>query len=270
MTLTIPHTIANEQVADGNKLGANFAAISTWATATDTAIASTTATGVIQMFADGVIPSGYILCDGRAVSRSTYAALFALVGTRYGAGDGSTTFNVPNMKGRVPVGLDAAVSVVNALGKVGGSRDSIIPNHTHPLTGTAASAGAHDHTVDINHNHGAFNASVNPPSTTVAFSGGGAAGGKIRYWSNKGVPDSGTADLLVTNGGTGDMTVSVDIAAFNASIDVPALGATTATTVSGGAHTHSVSGTTSNPTGGVAVTDTNMQPFLVLNFIIKT
>lgn len=52
--------------------------------------------GVIQMFAGTVAPSGYLLCDGNAVSRSTYSALFAVIGTNYGVGDGSTTFNLPN------------------------------------------------------------------------------------------------------------------------------------------------------------------------------
>lgn len=52
--------------------------------------------GVIVPFAGTTVPAGYLLCDGSAVSRTTYAALFAAIGTTYGAGDGNTTFNLPN------------------------------------------------------------------------------------------------------------------------------------------------------------------------------
>jgi|SRR5581483_1365963 len=66
--------------------------------------------GTIIMYAGGTTPSGWLLCDGSAVSRSTYQALFAAIGTTYGAGDGSTTFNLPNFQAqgatamRVPAG----------------------------------------------------------------------------------------------------------------------------------------------------------------------
>lgn len=67
----------------------------------DTMIANAVAlaepTGSIKPFAGTTIPNGYLLCDGSAVSRTTYAALFAVIGTTYGSGDGSTTFNVPNL-----------------------------------------------------------------------------------------------------------------------------------------------------------------------------
>jgi microcystin-dependent protein len=62
-------------------------------------------TGVIQMFANGTPPTGWLNCDGSAVSRTTYAALFAVVSTLYGTGDGSTTFNVPDFRGRVAIGV---------------------------------------------------------------------------------------------------------------------------------------------------------------------
>lgn len=60
--------------------------------------------GEMKIFGGGAAPSGYLLCDGSAVSRTTYADLFAAIGTRWGAGDGSTTFNVPDMRSRVPMG----------------------------------------------------------------------------------------------------------------------------------------------------------------------
>ena len=75
----------------------------------DTMIANAVAlaepTGSIKPFAGTTIPDGYLLCDGSAVSRTTYAALFAVIGTTYGSGDGSTTFNLPNLSdGRVAAG----------------------------------------------------------------------------------------------------------------------------------------------------------------------
>src|SRR5215467_6824657 len=87
-------------------------------------------------------PLGWILCDGAAISRTTYAALFAVIGTTYGVGDGSTTFNLPNCKGRIPVGFDSGQTEFNALGKTGGEK-------THTLT--VAELATHDHTIAHTH-----------------------------------------------------------------------------------------------------------------------
>ena len=57
-------------------------------------------TGIISLFAGSTAPRGYLVCDGSAVSRDDYSALFAVIGTTYGAGDGSTTFNLPDLSGR--------------------------------------------------------------------------------------------------------------------------------------------------------------------------
>jgi microcystin-dependent protein len=62
-------------------------------------------TGTIQMFAGAAAPSGWLMADGTAVSRTTYASLFAVCGTTYGAGDGSTTFNLPDFRGAAPAGV---------------------------------------------------------------------------------------------------------------------------------------------------------------------
>lgn len=63
--------------------------------------------GVYVPYGGSSAPTGWLLCDGSAVSRSTYAALFAAIGTAYGPGNGTTTFNVPDMRGRSPVGAGA-------------------------------------------------------------------------------------------------------------------------------------------------------------------
>ncbi len=87
-------------------------------------------------YAGATAPTGWLLADGAAVSRATYSDLFAVIGTTYGAGDGSTTFNVPNLKGRIPVGQDAAQSEFNVIGETGGAKthtltEAELASHTH-------------------------------------------------------------------------------------------------------------------------------------------
>lgn len=87
--------------------------------------------GSITMYGGSTVPSGYLLCDGQAVSRTTYSDLFDVIGTTYGAGDGSTTFNVPNLKGKIPVGLDSSDTDFDTLGEIGGSK--YLQEHTHDV-----------------------------------------------------------------------------------------------------------------------------------------
>lgn len=65
--------------------------------------------GFIGLWGDDTVPSGWLLCNGAAVSRTTYAGLFAKIGTRYGVGDGSSTFNLPDMRDRYPIGVGTNV-----------------------------------------------------------------------------------------------------------------------------------------------------------------
>lgn len=104
---------------------------------------SLTPIGVVEEYAGDAPPTGWLLCDGQAVSRTTYAALFAAIGTKFGAGNGSTTFNLPNRKGRVGVGVDAAITQFNDRGKTGGATDVT-------LTGAQSGTSAHQHYVNIN------------------------------------------------------------------------------------------------------------------------
>lgn len=91
-------------------------------------LANSVPTGVINMWGTGTAPTGYLLCAGAAVSRSTYAALFAVIGTTFGVGDGTTTFNLPNYTNRMPYGA--------TVGTTGGSADAVIVSHTHTATVT--------------------------------------------------------------------------------------------------------------------------------------
>jgi len=103
--------------------------------------------GVIKLFGGSNAPEGWLLCDGSAVSRTTYSDLFKAIGTAYGEGDGSTTFNLPDMRGKVGVGLAPADTYFNTLGKTGGEKTHTLtidelPSHTHNLTYNTSGAGA--------------------------------------------------------------------------------------------------------------------------------
>ena len=86
-------------------------------------------------FADA--PTGWLLCDGAAVSRTTYSELFAAIGVAFGVGDGATTFNVPDMRGRFPLG-QATSGTGSALADTGGQID-----HVHTLAGAGAAAAVY-------------------------------------------------------------------------------------------------------------------------------
>ena len=90
--------------------------------------------GTIAMWPTVTPPTDWLLCDGTAVSRTTYSTLFILFGTTFGAGNGSTTFNLPNYKNRMPYGADTV-----ALGATGGSANSVVVSHTHTATSTSTS-----------------------------------------------------------------------------------------------------------------------------------
>jgi microcystin-dependent protein len=94
-------------------------------------------TGGLIMWGTSTAPSGWLLCDGTAVNRTTYAALFAVISTTFGVGDGSTTFNLPNYTNRMPYGT--------TVGATGGTADAIVVSHSHSFTGSAL--GNHDHTM---------------------------------------------------------------------------------------------------------------------------
>lgn len=97
--------------------------------------------GTILPYAASSTPPGWLVCDGSAVSRTDYAYLYSLVGLGYGAGDGSTTFNLPNLQGRVPVGQQGLTWFMTTTG--GAST----------VTLTAAQIPAHDHGSAGGHTH---------------------------------------------------------------------------------------------------------------------
>ena len=106
-------------------------------------------TATIVPWSSASVPSGFLECNGQAVSRTTYADLFAIVGTTYGVGDGSSTFNVPNLQDNVAVGKSGTkalastggANTVTSTGNVGGSTANAtlstpqLSSHNHLLTG---------------------------------------------------------------------------------------------------------------------------------------
>lgn len=167
-------------------------------------------------------PSGYLLCDGAAVSRSTYSDLFGVISTTFGAGDGSTTFNLPDLRGRVPAGRDAGT--FSAIAATGGA-ESVTPagSVAAPVfTGTSAIA-------------------------TSAVSAGTPAG-TINAHTTAGDSNTTGGTAKVTGPGTHTFTGSAM-----------------------GTHQHTVTPTGTNSAPAfTGAPHTNLAPYLVVNFAIKT
>lgn len=92
--------------------------------------------GTMSAYAGAAAPAGWLLCEGQTVGRDDYPGLFAAIGTAYGAGDGSTTFRLPDARGRVLVGRAATQSEFASLGQSGGAKTHTLstaemPSHTH-------------------------------------------------------------------------------------------------------------------------------------------
>jgi microcystin-dependent protein len=133
--------------------------------------------GAIMPFGGGTPPSGWMLCDGSDVSRTTFSVLFAVIGTTFGSGDGATTFSIPDLRGNVAVGQDnmggvaagritSGNSGVNGatMGAMGGSE--LLHGHFHNLTDPG-----HKHS-DTGHTH-----TMSPIAISYPLTGGGLQGG---------------------------------------------------------------------------------------------
>jgi microcystin-dependent protein len=138
--------------------------------------------GAISMYGGAAAPTGWLLCDGAAVSRATYAVLFAIIGTAFGVGDGSTTFNLPNFADKFSKGKGA-----DAVGETGGANsvtldESQIPSHTHREVNNAGSAFAFFAGGGANYDVQATNPTTSTtPRTTGATGGGGSHENRPAY-----------------------------------------------------------------------------------------
>lgn len=151
-----------------------------WQLIFDPNAASARLPGEIIDYAGTSEPPGWLLCDGRAVSRETYSTLFVVIGTNYGVGDGSTTFNLPDLRGRVSVGKDdmggiAANRVTggDVMGANGGAEDHLlvtaqIPSHSHQNQTRPSGSGTNRFPIT--------NDGQGTGTATVAFNSGNTGG----------------------------------------------------------------------------------------------
>lgn len=158
-------------------------------------------TGAMLMWGTASAPTGYLLCNGATVSRSTYSALFAVIGTAYGAGDGSTTFTLPDFRDRFPVGAGTSYSANSQ----GGSKDATVVSHTH--TGTTGSGGSATGTLDSSFlsDFGNFTSAsgVFSLSNSYANRSQGAAGTGSQGLATLSIPDHTHAFTTDSTGSSG-------------------------------------------------------------------
>lgn len=196
--------------------------------------------GSLTAFAGSTPPSQWYLCYGQAVSRTVYATLFAVLGTAWGVGDGSTTFNLPDMRGRTVAGLDnmggtnaarlsTAIPTSTTLGAVGG--DQNLQSHIHTTSTTIATSisdPGHSHSVndpshshgvnDPGHNHGNGSAILRNGSGSYSIGGSANIGFADLQASTTGIylSSSGTG-IYLSASGTGITANSTGSTTVNAS-----------------------------------------------------
>jgi microcystin-dependent protein len=156
----------------------------------DALVALLIAPGTVHQFAGPSPPTGWLVCDGSAVSRTTYAALFTAIGTYWGSGDNVTTFNVPDFRGRTPIGyVNSAAPGITArtFGTRGGEENHALsvaemPSHSH-----TPSDPQHVHASNVHHH-----SYVNPTGGTI-----GVTTGPTQIYSPSGTTNtSDTADSM--------------------------------------------------------------------------
>lgn len=151
----------------------NAATSETNAAASAVAALNSSAIGMIQWFGANTAPTGFLKCNGAAISRTTYANLFAVIGTTFGVGDGSTTFNIPDLRGEFIRGWDDSRGV-DASRAFGSAQVSMVVDHTHrsykTLDGAPLSNGGTPY--DIFAESGAIDSSAYTGLVTPGFGAG--------------------------------------------------------------------------------------------------
>lgn len=266
-----------------------------------------TPTGVISMYGGLAAPFGYLLCDGSAISRTAFSGLFAVVGTLYGAGDGSSTFNLPNLKGKVGFGRDTAQTEFDVVGETGGAKTH---QHNNPTSGAG---GSHVHTIGIgaltsstdSHAHDApsHNHSIGHTHdhTHTVSSAGNTDNDSHSHTDTTGSPSGNTTGIssgvsltAASTSHTHSVSTTSDTHAHGVSVSGTTAGnaaaasptgsgapvytapVTLATTTDSHSHTSPTVATDTGPeaahthTVGATVAASTLPPYQVVNYIIKT
>ena len=227
-------------------------------------IAAAIPVGTIWQYAGAAAPTGWALCNGAEVSSldPDYVDLFAVIGTTFGAGAGDN-FRLPDMRGRFPVGVQAGQSIWDALGETGGSRDAAIVNHVHTTPNHNHTMGAHVHGID--HDHASQGTSLDGAHAHGAT---GPGGGDWRFFMRRA---TGGALALTVGAGTetwSDQPTTAGVVDHDHTVNLPNF-VGNSQAMESASPTGNAAPTTNNPTGGVAVTDRNLPPYLAINFMIK-
>ena len=198
--------------------------------------------GSIYLFAGNVVPEGFLVCDGSAVSRSTYEELFDAIGTTFGTGDGSSTFNLPDLTGRVALGISNGHSLASTGGEETHALiDAEIPSHVHEVP-------QHGHGNDISITTPELTHSCTQPAYNYNRPNGTTGYGNLRptaqaYSGTSSSNASRSGSIVVNAHPASDLTVEGSI------VDCPAF---------------------DTDTTGESVGHNNMQPYITLHYIIYT
>ena len=231
--------------------------------------------GEIKMYGGDAEPPSWMFCRGQAISRFTYASLFQIFGIRFGGGDGSTTFNLPDMRGQYAAGAWPGGDYLTGVGNKGGTKDAVVPAHAHDMShnhaGSTTSGGSTQHTHDLqNHSHGASGNTGGQSANHYHGSGAEGYEGFV-YWDAQGGGQfgavggsSGLGVYGITGYTSGDHTHYFSVGTSGPTPN--------STGWSQQDHTH----TTSTPTHsgsttqvGVAATNANLPPSVALNYIVR-
>lgn len=233
----------------------------------DTLMAAAFPIGLVQLWPKSTAPnSSWLVCDGSAVSRTTYSDLYTVIGVTYGTGNGSSTFNLPDFRARVPVGYNSGAIDDNsdgsndrstrAIAATAGEEDvalatSNLPSHTHAnsLSNTGTDSVAQQTNVsDSGHNH-----TLNDPGHRHQLIGSYATSGADIFADIRHMTNTYTATGQPIQPSTTGITLNTGNAVLN---------------VTNPTHSHSVNVSLTNAAVGGGGAHNNMQPFQVINYII--
>ena len=197
--------------------------------------------GSIILYPKSIIPSNFLVCDGSAVSRDLYADLFNVIGVTYGAGDGVTTFNLPDISGKVPLGISAGYDIGDTGGETSHALVSTeIAAHTHIIPGHTHNSGITATTPEFTH-------TVGQPAYNYTKLNGGANRGGVQSTTYGFYNSMGTSNM--------SRTTNLSVAAHT----------TAACTMSGGVTDCAAFDTES---AGLGTAHDNMMPYLTLTYLI--